>query len=112
MEFLEGIKWWVFLIPIIWFILLRVILIKRINDPNTYEEYLRKLTWITKKPVKYFFEVAADEYGLSKKKAQDDFNSYLKSFGKDELPHYVKRFLDGGKETLDEIKVYDYWKIF
>lgn len=87
-------------------------MLKRINNPNTYEEYLRKLTWVAKITVKDVFILAADEWGLSEKKGLDDFNSYLKSFGKDELPHYVKKFLDAGKPTLDSINVFDYWKIF
>lgn len=72
------------------------------NKCGNYDDYLTALSFKTGKSQKELFRIAADVTGinLSNNKVNQDYLSY--SLNGDEIPHYVKKFLDEGKEWIDE----------
>jgi len=79
---------------------------ERINrDPyvqEDWDDYLAKLCRITKKNAHELMMIAAQEAGLNhnKDKISQDFRVFIQT---GELPGYVKRFLEKGKEHIDAI---------
>lgn len=70
------------------------------NKPQTWPEYLLKLSRMTNKGQYEFFEIAAD--GLPKQYIENDWRTYVKT-GK--LPKYVIEFLEEGKEVIDSAQI-------
>ncbi len=79
---------------------------KKMNNPESYADYLAKLSYITRKPVHILFVIAGEESKIPKYMIRSDLDKYLDNLGDDDyLPSYVKEFLDEGKEIIKETKV-------
>lgn len=79
---------------------------KKADNPETYDDYLTKLCYISKKSAYDIFVIAAET--IPKYIVDRDFRKYLET---SEVPEYVKEFLDEGKETIKEANVspFTYW---
>ena len=72
------------------------------TQEGDWESYLAKLCRITGKNAHELMTIAAQESGLNsnKEKISQDFREFLRT---GELPYYVIRFLEKGKEHIDSI---------
>ena len=68
--------------------------------PKGYDALLKKLCYLTKKSTYEIFEIAGERYNLPKYMIKRDFDLYLKNV--DDLPDYVKEFLEEGEEYIRE----------
>jgi hypothetical protein len=87
----------------------RVFVRLKLRNPKTYTAYLQKLALISKKHEYEFFRIAAKEFNISGDRTLEDYKRFVgkQIWGKGDeaIPHYLKVFLDEGKEKLDEIKL-------
>ena len=70
---------------------------KRLNEPRSYDDYLRKLCYLSKKSSYNIFHEASKKYNLPKYLVDRDFDKYLID---ESIPDYVKEFIDEGKEII------------
>ena len=73
--------------------------------------YIQRFIFLTGKNALDLFVIAAEANELSKEYAQMHFKTYMKTCG-EEIPWYVKKFLEEGKETMDNIKSVEFNQLF
>lgn len=79
---------------------------KKIKNPESYSDYLAKLSYMTRKSIHSLFVTAGEESKIPSYMIVSDLNKYLNNLGNDDfLPSYVKEFLDEGKDIIKEAKV-------
>ncbi len=77
-------------------------LLKEVNNPKTYPDYLLKLSAITGKNQHDFFIIAGEECNVPTYLINRDWQIYIKT---SKMPDYLIDFLDEGKEHIDEAQV-------
>ena len=75
---------------------------EKLNKPVTYDDYLRKLCYLAEKSHSEIFIEAANKHNLPKYLVDRDFKHYLRT---QEIPQYVKEFIDEGKDIIKNAEV-------
>lgn len=81
---------------------LKQYLLKVVNEPEGYPEYLIKLSAITGKNQYDFFVIAGEECNIPTYLIERDWKTYITTRV---MPTYMIDFLDEGKEYIDDIQI-------
>ena len=77
--------------------------LKLANNPVTYSDYLIKLCRITNKQPFEFFVIAGKPHNIPLYFIKNDWAKYIRN--SNNMPDYVKEFLDEGKEYIDNQQI-------
>lgn len=81
---------------------LKQFMLKAINEPKEYPDYLLKLSMITDKKQYDLFVIAGEECNIPVYLVKRDWETYIKT---GTMPTYMTDFLDEGKEYIDEVQI-------